>query len=50
MTTADNDGKFGRNFDTLAIHAAFAVRSGDQATALIGAASAAGYDIRSSSW
>ncbi len=32
------------------IHATFAVRSGDQATALIGAASAAGYDIRSSSW
>jgi threonine dehydratase len=32
------------------IHATFAVRSGEQATALIEAASAAGYDIRSSSW
>lgn len=32
------------------IHATFAVRSGDQAVALINAAGAAGYDIRSSSW
>jgi threonine dehydratase len=32
------------------IHATFAVRSADQAAALIDAASAAGYDIRSSTW
>jgi len=32
------------------IHATFAVRSGDQAAALIKSASAAGYAIRSSSW
>lgn len=32
------------------IHATFAVRSRDRAAALIDAASAAGYDIRSSSW
>ena len=32
------------------IHATFAVRSGDQAVALIDAAGAAGYDIRSSGW
>jgi threonine dehydratase len=32
------------------IHATFAVRSTDQATALIAAASAAGYEIRSSTW
>ncbi len=32
------------------IHATFAVRSAEQATALIGAASAAGYEIRSSTW
>ena len=32
------------------IHATFAVRSGEQATALIAAASHAGYDIQSSTW
>ncbi len=32
------------------IHATFAVRSGEQASALIDAASTAGYDIRASSW
>ncbi len=32
------------------IHATFAVRSGDQAAALIESARAAGYEIRSSHW
>jgi threonine dehydratase len=32
------------------IHATFAVRSADQATSLIAAARAAGYEIRPSTW